>query len=56
MGREVGEVGEGRGGEGRGGNQESGIRNILLSPMAGNIKYNTVYRIHVSHKQNNAIN
>ena len=33
-------------------NQESGIRNILLSPMASNIKYtNTMYSIHVTNEQ-----
>ncbi len=32
-------------------NQESGIRNILLSPMASNIKY-TVYSIHDTNEQN----
>ena len=32
-------------------NQESGIRNILLSPMASNIKY-TVYSIHVTNEKN----
>ena len=31
-------------------NQESGIRNILLSPMASNIKY-TMYSIHVTNEQ-----
>ena len=30
--------------------QESGIRNILLSPMASNIKY-TMYSIHVTNEQ-----